>query len=662
MADNATISIGVLIDQANIKTQLNSLKNSIQSSINSATSSAKANQGITNSIKQQSLAMKNIESLYQRQNKEALSLLFTGDKAMQQERNKQAMLQQQIATHEKIRALMEQSANKSALKSMFPEPKAATQTVAQFQEIQGEAKKLIDIQKALGKSSPTYQAQVANLKQLGKQYGFTTTQIQRTIKAQKRFSFDFLTLMFAGMMLQRVFGGALRNIIDSYKKMTGMQSEFNRATLKLAAGWNYVKFSIANALNNPMVINAIEWLVDMFERMADWIQENQSLTLLLLGTMAALAALGGFAVLLSGLKQLGMMMGVLNTNGELATESIKAAGKALRGMVLNHPLLALITALLLLGAAALATYPTLVDDVKKGWTNGVVPAMESGIKTILDMFGISVDVKDVWKYIAFLFSKVVLLGEALIVMLVDGAVGLFAVFTTLGKFIWQAVVGTFQSAMVYLNEFLKLLNKIPGIDFEVDERSMKEQLESVGQGWKDTFDGIKDDWDSVDLHLDQSMKSYDIIGEQFYKSFEDVKSEMDAAEQASKQTADSINTNLQSIQKPTSYLDDIINPKQPMSEWIQGMGEDGQSKLLGTEFDNLVAQQEELSKQSLAFSESMKTGYEDNIAPAMTGFDESLLTAGDDMQTEVLDKWEGWKPTEKNLTLNVTKVIRTVHA
>jgi len=172
-----------------------------------------------------------------------------------------------------------------------------------FSTLRGEVRQLVEIQNSLGKQSSIYQQQSAAVNGLADVYGLTNRQLKDLTISQKKFNFGFLSLLFSGMMLQRVFGGALRNIFDSYRKIVGTNSELNRKVLKLGASWNYLKFSIVNALNNPVVFKFIEKLIDALEWMSDWIQEHPGFADFLVGVAAGLTALGTAFVTASAIIQ-----------------------------------------------------------------------------------------------------------------------------------------------------------------------------------------------------------------------------------------------------------------------------------------------------------------------------------------------------------------------
>lgn len=162
-----------------------------------------------------------------------------------------------------------------------------------------------------GKNNVNYKAATEEVKRLQRELGLSTAEMEKLRQKTKAFSFDFLTLLFVGMMLQRTFGGMFKSIIDSYKKAAGMNSQFNRSVLKLQANFEFLKFSIANALNSPFVINAIEWFTDRIAQLADFLADNPEFANIIIGVVAALATIGTLSMITSGVEQIGMLMGIM---------------------------------------------------------------------------------------------------------------------------------------------------------------------------------------------------------------------------------------------------------------------------------------------------------------------------------------------------------------
>ena len=162
-----------------------------------------------------------------------------------------------------------------------------------------------------GKNNANYKAATEEVKRLQRELGLSTTEMEKLRQKTKGFSFDFLTLLFAGMMLQRTFGGMFKSIINGYKKTVGLNSQFNRSVLKLQANFEFLKFSIANALNSPFVINAIEWFTDRINQISDFFLDHPGFATAILAVVGALATIGTLSMIASGVKQIGMLMGIM---------------------------------------------------------------------------------------------------------------------------------------------------------------------------------------------------------------------------------------------------------------------------------------------------------------------------------------------------------------
>lgn len=184
------------------------------------------------------------------------------------------------------------------------------------------------IEKISGKNNANYRAATQEVERLQRELRLSNLEVSKLRQNTKGFSFDFLTLLFAGMMLQRTFGGMFKSIIDSYKKAAGMNSQFNRSVLKLSANFEFLKFSIANALNSPFVINAIEWFTDRLAQLADILADNPEFANIIIGVVAALATIGTLSMIASGVKQIEMLLGIMGlTSTATAIENLSKLAK-----------------------------------------------------------------------------------------------------------------------------------------------------------------------------------------------------------------------------------------------------------------------------------------------------------------------------------------------
>jgi len=144
-------------------------------------------------------------------------------------------------------------------------------------------------------------------------------------KSTRRFNFDFLTLIFGGLVLKRVFGGALKSILNTFTKVRGENSEFTKATNRLTASFEFLKFTIASALDTPLFVAIIDFIVEIINRISEFLSANPAASRLILGLIAALAAGGVIALMLGSLIQIkdaiNLIFGLNLFSGEALTNA-----------------------------------------------------------------------------------------------------------------------------------------------------------------------------------------------------------------------------------------------------------------------------------------------------------------------------------------------------
>jgi len=94
------------------------------------------------------------------------------------------------------------------------------------------------------------------------------------LKERKRFKAEYLSVMFAGMALQRAFGGLFKSMITDYKEFTkGSVTPLSESLTRLEANWKFLKFAMVEAGSKEL-----RWLADSFAGMAkamskmpDWV-------------------------------------------------------------------------------------------------------------------------------------------------------------------------------------------------------------------------------------------------------------------------------------------------------------------------------------------------------------------------------------------------------
>ncbi len=186
----------------------------------------------------------------------------------------------------------------------------------------------------IGKGSDEYKSKNAEFKKLGNSLKYNAGQMAELSHRTEQFNFDFLSLLFAGMLMQRVFGGMFKSILNNYKKMAGMNSQFNKSVMKLQASFSYLKFAIANALESPGVIKAIEWFTNQLTKLGDYMSEHPNLGVVLLGIVGALYTIGTLAVTASMVQQMDRMFKIFGVWGSKVASLFSADSiTALKGRI-----------------------------------------------------------------------------------------------------------------------------------------------------------------------------------------------------------------------------------------------------------------------------------------------------------------------------------------
>jgi hypothetical protein len=103
-------------------------------------------------------------------------------------------------------------------------------------------------------------------KQLPKGFKTTGKELEGINKRMKQFKFEWLSVMFFGMALQRAFGGILRAGFQTFNKVTEGTEKAGGAITQLTAAWEFFKFSLIDALTQSELFQG---LVDFALRMVE---------------------------------------------------------------------------------------------------------------------------------------------------------------------------------------------------------------------------------------------------------------------------------------------------------------------------------------------------------------------------------------------------------
>jgi len=109
-------------------------------------------------------------------------------------------------------------------------------------------------------------------------------------EGERIFKSHHLSLLFFGMFLKRTFLPIWTGIFKLYEKVTKGQTALGKTTVRLAASFNFLKFSIANALG-PVLIPFIEFMIGLIERFNESSDATKRVTGLIIGLVAAFGSL-----------------------------------------------------------------------------------------------------------------------------------------------------------------------------------------------------------------------------------------------------------------------------------------------------------------------------------------------------------------------------------
>jgi len=144
---------------------------------------------------------------------------------------------------------------------------------------------------------------------------------------QRASTFDMrmLSLLFGGMAIRRTFTMALKSIHNSFKKAEGNTSALTEATTKLSAGWEFLKFSIWNALDQSGVFRPV---MDFLIKAVNWTSELMNKYPILgadIVTAFAVLATGGAVMMTIGQFKL-LWDATFGVGGVLATKVAAGMG------------------------------------------------------------------------------------------------------------------------------------------------------------------------------------------------------------------------------------------------------------------------------------------------------------------------------------------------
>lgn len=191
-------------------------------------------------------------------------------------------------------------------KDIVPIPDEAT-LVGATKQMQQYVQNLEMIDKAYGKGSKESKAY---FKTIQKESGESAKSINKMRKNLAGFNFDFLSLIFGGMALKKIFGGAFKTLKEGYLEIEDETSLFKKKTENLGDSFTLLKFTIFDAFaNNPIIQNLIDGLTWSLTGLANFFESHPAWAIGLTTLLGFLGAVGTTMFAVGTMKQLFMAGG-----------------------------------------------------------------------------------------------------------------------------------------------------------------------------------------------------------------------------------------------------------------------------------------------------------------------------------------------------------------
>jgi len=381
----------------------------------------------------------------------------------------------------------------------------------------------------------------------------------RGVAKVRTFDMRLLSLMFGGMALKRLFGGMLRSIVNTFVKAEDNTSGLGKATVRLSASWEFLKFSIMDALNTDFFLGMIDAVINII----DWFSQ--------LGDTAKQALLG----IMAGMFLLGAIMMTIGQT-KLFTDAVFGGSGFLGGIIKSLGFTGILGMVILI-AGVVIILTTKWDELKEVastlWDDLKVPltsiknsldsiAQTAGFESLFDMIG-SAGVR-AFTYLGFALLQVAFAVD----LIVTGLSNLATQIKALKSGDWETIIkvqaGSFSDGMKILNQW-----KTANVDY-------LDAVTSIGDDKKATPDLGSGEFGGVG-----SSGSWDLVGAEITKTTDSVDKNIDAGKIAMAGYS-------------TSLSEEVIPVVQGLISTISG--EDGLLKGLtnqGNEMDLLAGEKTE---------------------------------------------------------------------
>jgi len=341
---------------------------------------------------------------------------------------------------------------------------------------------------------------------------FSAKELNAAKDATQGLNYAFLSLIFGGMAVQRVFGTVFNALMDGYKSFADENDAFLTGLTELSGAFDLLKFVIGDAfVNSPFVQAAIEGMLTGVNELADFFQDNESLAVSVTALALAGFLFGGALIFLGQAINAGMAI----------TAFSKTISNNLAPMMTffgSNPLvLALAVALLLLGAAV-ASFPELRTEVLDSFS-ALGPIIQQTIVDILNLIGFNSTLETAWQDLAIIGTavfKVIAIAIYGVVQAVEVLVAafdtVFAIPDAIGSVIGGWLTGdTFGGIQAAGGQFSDVASAWKNI---IPTEAEKASLESLFDF--SFMEGIGVTTDTATSSIDTATESTALLGESWF--------------------------------------------------------------------------------------------------------------------------------------------------
>jgi len=216
---------------------------------------------------------------------------------------------------------------------------------------------------------------IENTKQLAFENQKLVKWINKGKQAQIGFNGAALSLLFFGMAIQKVTVGALTSIFETYKKLIPESNEFNKATTRLSANWEFFKFQLADAFVNSKIF---QFLIQGAINLLKWVQQlSPEMKLLIVSLLGVGAALSGWLIISNTVR-----LGLASVIDQVGTLGVLTSG-------FSWGALAILGTLLVGAALSMEEFYTNTEIGKKKWellTSALSTVLKNIVNPIIEGF------------------------------------------------------------------------------------------------------------------------------------------------------------------------------------------------------------------------------------------------------------------------------------